>query len=227
MAMEYIYIYRFIEESIKLKNFKGLQYRYTYDNFCASGREELEITDANGNRKAVFEIERRTCYLLTRRNQSSLQLHKVTPPFRYVDVIPWLFGFGRKHHCCDDNNFIQTCKEFQKKHPNLQLTVNEIWYLGAYLKYAFVAGKTYKDDCTPVAYYYKLPDDVSWALSSKEVTWYFIAEMHRALWCFKYPLQYVIHIFENIAMSYPTETEKFFRTQLGYRKKDVEYHSCY
>lgn len=215
MAMEYLYMDQGAEHLEVLQNFRGLQWYY-------DGGDVLEILDEHGDQKAFFYVQPRTCYLLQRRNQSALRVHEVTPPRFCVDVLAWMFGFGRKQRCDDYNSFVQACNEYQATHPDLRFIENGIEQYGMCFRYAFAL----RDDCAyPVAYYYRLPGDTNWAFFGKELEYGIVANMHRALGKFKYPLQYMIHLFRCVTMSYPVETREFFRDTLGHRTEKVHYAS--
>ena len=211
MAMEYIYVCQRTEQPVALCNFKGLQYNCD----CLI----LEIANSQGKREASFCVEKYNCYMLERRNQSALQLHKVTPPRFCMDTLLWLFGFGRKQHCDSLDSFTQICKDYREAHPNLQIETKEINSNGTHVKYAFVNDRY----ISPIAYYYKQAEGTAWSLWGKETSYEIVAEMHSALGKFKYPLQYVIHTFKGSTMSYPVETRKFFRSSLGYWDEAVYY----
>ena len=220
MAMEYVYVGETSTNIINLPKFGDLCYSY-------DGRSgTLKITDGNGEQKALFYVKPDTCYMLQRRNKSALQLHEVTPPHFCVDTALWLFGFVRKHRCDNQNSFEQACDDFQKAHPDFQVTKMEIDYAGSCLKYAFVSGTNRTSDYLPVAYCYRLVRDTAWAFHGKETLYEVIARMHGSLGNFRYPLQYVIHIFKSTTISYPTETRDFFQKRLGYWNDDVYYADC-
>ena len=217
MAMQYVYTDQSTKELVKLKNFGGLQYSYDDYNEC------LEIFDSQGEHVAFFYVKPHTCYLLQRRNQSQLQLHEVTPPSFCMDQILWLFGFGRKHRCESRDSFAQACAEYQKAHPDLQVIVKEAEPVGVRVKYAFAWGRN--ATLCPVACFYEIAEGTTWAFFGKEAEYRVIAAMHKALGNFHYPLQYVIHLFKGVTMSYPVETRKFFQEELGYYAANVYYAS--
>ena len=215
MAMEYIYVCDYTKVPVALRNFKGLYYEYTYES-----HPYLYITDEKGESVASFAVEDRTCYLLQRRNQSALQLHKVTPPHYCVDVDFWLFGLGRKVHCESEDAFRAKCEEYRKENPNIQISFREFEYLGFYLRYAFVETKFRRQ---AIAYWYSMPGETSWAWHGKEIHYQLIKKLH-GVFEFQYPLQYTIHIFKGNTLSYPVETRDFFRKHLGYfHRNDVYY----
>lgn len=216
MAIEYIYLEDATEQPVLLRNFKGLQY--------ISDCGYLVILNAHGKLLAEFPVNNRTCYVLTRRNQSSLQLLKVTPPRKSVfDMLFWLFGFGSKQRCDDHKHFIRVCEEFQEQHSHLDVVTDCFNYGGMVCEFAF----TRSDSSTgsqPVAFYCELPNDpTGLAILGKELDYRLVKKLHDRMANFKYPLQYVIHLFEWITMSYPLETREFFQNELHYLEKDVYY----
>ena len=212
--MEYIYLEQSTKEPVKLEHFRGLSYSYD------AAWSDLTITDSNNNSVAQFTVQPEECYLLQRRNQSALQLHKVTPPKFCMDEVIWLFGFGSKHRRDSIEAVDQACEEYQAAHRNAQVVIREVDNHGLYMKFAF----TRRDNnITPIAHYYRIPSGTAWALSQKDIMYYAVYEMHGALSKFQYPLQYVIHCFRGSTMSYPVETRDFFRNKLYIRDNDVYY----
>ena len=134
----------------------------------------------------------------------------------------WLFGFGRKQHCESYESFTQAWKDYQNTHSDQQITERSVDFGGSYLYYAFVFENS---SVKPIAYYYELADGTAWAFLGKETEYRFIYELHNVLHRFKYPLQYVIYMFQWLTMSYPMETKDFFQNKLRYCDKYVYYAS--
>lgn len=215
MAMEYVYFDEPTKEPVALRNFRGLY--YTYEDGA------MEICNGRGEQVGFFTVNRRTCYMLQRRNQSALQLHKVTPPRSCVDVDLWLFGFGKKLRCDSREGFQEACHEYEGR-SHQQVKIRDFSWGGLDLEYAFVGRVGTKSDFVPVAYYYFMREGTAWAFNGKEIEYRLIEAVHNAVGGFKYPLQYVIHTFKGNTMSYPVETREFFRKKLGYvNRNDVYY----
>lgn len=214
MAMEYIYIEQDLNtQPTELKNFKGLRYIYRGG--------ALELVDERGKQKALFQVEERVCYVLQRRNQSALQLHRVTPPSKCVERIPWLFGFNRSHRCDSEKDFYRVCREYQQSENADRLRVRNIDGTAAYLAFAFANNA---NGLLPVAYYSEQYDGTAWAFYGEETVRNFVERLHGSMGQFKYPLQYAVRIFQGAAMFYPNETKEFFQEKLGYGgRKDVCY----
>lgn len=219
MAMEYIYLEDTTEQPVSLRNFKGLQYTFTNYPNCGC----LEIFNDHGKLEAEFPVNNRTCYVLTRRNQSALQLQKVISPHKTLDKLFWLFGFGGKQRCGNSEGFRQACKEFQEQHSHLDVVTDCFNYGGMVCEFAF----TRSDSSTgsqPVAFYCELPNDpTGLAILGKELDYRLVKKLHDRMANFKYPLQYVIHLFKGATMSYPVETREFFQNELHHLEKDVYY----
>ena len=218
MAIEYIFLDQTKTVNLQNPNFCGLQ--YNYDEW-STDEGTLEIVNAAGEQKAFFHVKPWSLYCLQRRNQSALQLHEVTPPRLCRDQIPWLFGFGSKHRCKSQQDYARACELYQAAHPDLKVITEDTSYNGAYLLYAFVAGRD--DFTTPVAYYCKWPEDVAWAMFGKGVMYKFTSELYHSLRKFQYPLQYAIHVFKGATMSLPMETREFFQEELYIGDKSVYY----